>query len=111
MAGQVVECVACGHVGATSGKVSALIFIILLFVFFPAAIVYYIVAKNNKGCSACKSSNVKLYIPRAKAPQSQPQTQQNNAQIVANTFDMTLENVNIVARWLNNTPKHLRVLF
>lgn len=80
MAGQVVECVACGHVGATSGKVSALIFIILLFVFFPAAIVYYIVAKNNKGCSACKSSNVKLYIPRAKAPQRQPQTQQNNVQ-------------------------------
>ena len=80
MANQMVECVACGHVGVAKGKVSILIFIILLFVFFPLAIIYYVVARNNKGCSACKSSNVKLYVPQARNPQHQPQIQQSNVQ-------------------------------
>ena len=59
MAGQTVECVACGHVGEPQIKGSIWITIILLFVFFPAAIIYEIWRRIGLGvCSNCGSDAV-----------------------------------------------------
>lgn len=62
-----VECIACGHVGASKTKGSLWITIILLLIFFPSAIVYEIWRRSGGGvCSACGSNHVKLYVPRLK---------------------------------------------
>ena len=62
MAGQTVECVACGHVGEPQVKGSIWITIILLFVFFPAAIVYEIWRRSgDKVCDDCGNSNIQMY--------------------------------------------------
>lgn len=66
MAGQVVECRACGHVGATGKKGSAFVTLILLLIFFPAGILYWLMNRGSGVCSACKSSNIRLYVPKPK---------------------------------------------
>lgn len=73
MAGQVVECVACGHVGEPQIKGNLWITIILLFVFFPAAIAYEIWRRSSdKVCDGCGNSNIQVYRPH----QAQSQIQQ-----------------------------------
>ena len=60
-----VECIACGHVGATKGKGSAFVTIMLLIFLFPIGILYWLLNRSGgKVCSACGSSHVKLYIPK-----------------------------------------------
>lgn len=72
MAGQVVECVACGHVGEPQFKGSIWITIILLFVFFPAAIVYEIWRRSgDKVCDDCGNSNIQAYRPNQSSSQNQ----------------------------------------
>jgi hypothetical protein len=67
MAGQTVECIACGHVGTTKTKGSVLITIFLLFWGVIPGIIYEVWRRTgSKVCSACGSSNVKLYIPKPK---------------------------------------------
>lgn len=61
-----VECVACGHVGKTKNKGSIFILILLLIFFFPIAIIYWLFTRNSKVCSACGSSNVRLYKPNSR---------------------------------------------
>jgi DNA-directed RNA polymerase subunit RPC12/RpoP len=80
MANQTVECVACGHVGATKLRGSIFITIILLFFYIIPGIIYMIWRRGGRGCSACGSSNVKLYNPQAKNQQHQPQIQHSNVQ-------------------------------
>lgn len=63
MAGQVVECIACGHVGATKLRGSTFITIILLFFYIIPGIIYMAWRRGGGVCSACGSSNVKLFIP------------------------------------------------
>ena len=55
-----VECIACGHVGSTGKKGSALVTIALLIIFFPAGILYWLLNRGGGVCSACKSSNIRL---------------------------------------------------
>ncbi len=76
MAGQVVECIACGHVGVAGKKGSTGVLLLLLMIFFPVGILYWLSNRGGGVCSACKSNNIKLYIPQAKIRQQQPQTQQ-----------------------------------
>lgn len=78
-----VECIACGHVGESKKKGSILVTIILLILFFPAGILYWLLTRTGgKVCSACKSSNVKLYIPKQRASHSLRNDQQANVQQV-----------------------------
>ena len=73
MANQMVECVACGHVGEPQIKGNLWITIILLFVFFPAAIAYEIWRRSSdKVCDGCGNSNIQVYRPH----QAQSQIQQ-----------------------------------
>lgn len=72
MSNQVVECVSCGHVGATGTKGSTFIFLILLCCGFVPGVIYAVWRSSGGGvCSACKSSNVKLYIPKQRLQQVQ----------------------------------------
>jgi hypothetical protein len=72
MANQMVECVACGHVGEPQIKGSMWITIILLFVFFPAAIVYEIWRRSgDKVCDDCGNSNIQMYRPNPSSSQIQ----------------------------------------
>jgi hypothetical protein len=74
MAGQVVKCIACGHVGEPQIKGSIWITIILLFVFFPAAIVYEIWRRSgDKVCDECGNSNIQMYRPNPSSNQIQQQ--------------------------------------
>jgi len=60
-----VECIACGHVGATSTKGSFFItFILLCFAILPGVLYEVWRRSGGKVCSACGSSHVKLYIPK-----------------------------------------------
>ncbi|UUM26278.1 Pmp3 family protein [Acinetobacter colistiniresistens] len=62
---QTVECIVCGHVGATKTKGSVAITIFLLFWGILPGVVYEIWRRSSgKVCSACGSSNVRLFIPR-----------------------------------------------
>lgn len=80
MAGQVVECIACGHVGATRKKGSTFVLILLLLFFFPIGILYWLLNRTGGGvCSACKSQNVRLYVPKPQILQ-QPVNQFTQAQ-------------------------------
>lgn len=66
MASQTVECINCGHVGAIAKKGSMFVTLILLIFLFPVGILYWLINRGGGVCSACKSSNVKLYIPKPK---------------------------------------------
>ncbi|MDM1247922.1 hypothetical protein HX005_11030 [Acinetobacter sp. R933-2] len=79
MSNKVVECVACGHVGATGKKGSTTIFIVLLLVMFPLGIIYWMLNRGGGVCSACKSSNIRLYVPKKQIQQS-AQSISNNVQ-------------------------------
>ena len=60
-----VECIACGHVGATKSKGSTFVTVMLLIFLFPVGILYWLLNRSGgKVCSACGSSHVKLYIPK-----------------------------------------------
>lgn len=81
MAGQVVECRACGHVGATGKKGSTFVTILLIVFLFPIGVLYWLLNRGGGGvCSACKSSNVRLYVPK---PKTQA-IEQTNLSSVAN---------------------------
>lgn len=85
MAGQVVECIACGHVGATRKKGSTFVLIMLLIFFFPIGILYWLFNRTGGGvCSACKSQNVRLYVPKPQILQ-QPVNQSTQAQQIRST--------------------------
>lgn len=59
-----VECLVCGHVGATKTKGSFAITIILLFIGLLPGIIYEIWRRSGgKVCGACGGNHVKLYIP------------------------------------------------
>jgi len=65
-----VECIACGHVGATKKKGSTFVTIILLLFLFPIGVLYWLLNRSGGGvCSACGSNNVKLYKPQARISQ------------------------------------------
>lgn len=76
----VVECVACGHVGATGKKGSMFVTIILLLVFFPVGILYWLLNRGGGVCSACKSSNIRLYKPNQNKQLVQTHTPELNVQ-------------------------------
>jgi hypothetical protein len=81
-----VECIACGHVGATKVKGSFFITLILLWFAIVPGVIYEIWRRSGgKVCSACGSSNVKLYVPRPVQVQQQPQVEplQNRTKLVA----------------------------
>lgn len=61
--GNTVECQVCGHVGNTKSKGSTLVLILLLLFFFPIGILYWLLNRKTKVCSACSSDRVKLYKP------------------------------------------------
>ena len=83
-----VECVVCGHVGAAKKKGSTFITIMLLIFLFPIGILYWLLNRSGgKVCSACGSSNVKLYIPVSRVVQ-QPVIQNIQAE-PAKTFSRT----------------------
>lgn len=70
MAGQVVECIACGHVGAAKKRGSTFVLVLLLIFFFPIGILYWLFNRNGGGvCSACRSQNIKLYVPKPRIQQ------------------------------------------
>lgn len=70
-----VECIACGHVGATKKKGSTFVTIILLLFLFPIGVLYWLLNRSGGGvCSACSSNNVKLYKPQTRI--SQPSVQE-----------------------------------
>lgn len=74
-----VECVACGHVGATKKKGSIVVLLLLLLFLFPIGILYWLLNRSGGGvCSACKSSNVKLYVPKNKNTQLNSVNQRSN---------------------------------
>ncbi|RZG76799.1 hypothetical protein EXE10_01595 [Acinetobacter sp. WCHAc060033] len=64
MLSHTVECQVCGHVGATKSKGSVLVLIVLLLLFFPVGILYWLLNRKTKVCSSCSSSNVRLYRPQ-----------------------------------------------
>lgn len=70
MAGHVVECASCGHVGAVGKKGSTGLTLLLLLFLFPIGVLYWLLNRSSSVCSACKSPNIKLYTPRAKAQQA-----------------------------------------
>lgn len=81
MAGQVVECIACGHAGEPQIKGSIWITIVLLIVFFPLAIGYEIWRRSGgKVCSNCGSQNIRLYRSNQQFNQNQPFNQRNRVQ-------------------------------
>lgn len=91
MAGQVVECIACGHVGATKLRGNIFITIILLFFWIIPGIMYMAWRRGGSVCSACGSNNVKLFIPIQKVPMQKQPTPiivrdafQNNANHLSN---------------------------
>lgn len=64
MSNQTVECIACGHVGALKLRGSVFITIILLFLYIIPGVIYMVWRRGGKVCSACGSSNVKLFVPK-----------------------------------------------
>lgn len=78
--GHTVECIACGHVGSTGKKGSTLVTIALLIIFFPAGILYWLLNRGGGVCSACKSSNIRLYNPTKKIQSVQTQKSELNVQ-------------------------------
>lgn len=79
-----VECIACGHVGPKTTKGSFIITLILLiFGIFPGVVYEIWRRSGGKVCSACKSSNIKLYVPRKHKSQliDQSNVQSNVQQI------------------------------
>lgn len=80
MANNVVECISCGHVGASGKKGSITVFIVLLIIMFPLGIIYWILNRGGGVCSACKSSNIKLYRPERRQSLSMNNTSSHNVQ-------------------------------
>lgn len=65
-----VECLACGHVGKTKTKGSFFITFILLWFAILPGVLYEIWRRSGvKVCSACGSSNVRLFKPEPKVIQ------------------------------------------
>jgi len=75
-----VECIACGHVGSTGKKGSTLVTIALLIIIFPAGILYWLLNRGGGVCSACKSSNVRLYNLIKNNQSAQIQRPESNVQ-------------------------------
>lgn len=81
-----VECIACGHVGATKSKGSAFVTIMLLIFLFPIGILYWLLNRSGgKVCSACGSSHVKLYIPKPRQIQQAIISQEEPVHTVGKT--------------------------
>ncbi len=70
MANQTVECLNCGHVGATKLRGSTFITLILLLFYIIPGIIYMVWRRGGGGvCSACGSHNTRLYVPKPKNQQ------------------------------------------
>ncbi|SPL70305.1 hypothetical protein KPC_1483 [Acinetobacter stercoris] len=81
MSAHVVECIACGHVGATRKKGSTSVLILLLIFLFPIGIVYWLLNRTGGGvCSACGSTNIHLYVPNKRILNKDSQIEQTNVQ-------------------------------
>ena len=79
--GNVVECQVCGHIGATKNKGSLLVLILLLLFLFPIGVLYWLLNRKSKVCSACSSNNIRLYVPRKQIQQSAQSIGSNVQQI------------------------------
>lgn len=81
-----VECVACGHVGATKNKGSTFVTVMLLIFLFPIGILYWLINRSGgKVCSACGSSHVKLYVPKPRQIQQPAISQEKLAHTASKT--------------------------
>lgn len=69
MANNIVECVACGHVGATKLRGSTIITVILICFYIIPGLMYMAWRRGGGVCSACSSTNVRLYDPRNRQQQ------------------------------------------
>lgn len=87
-----VQCLVCGHVGASKTKGSFFVTIILLFIGILPGIIYEIWRRSGgKVCSACGSQNLRLYVPTPRTvqqpsnhiPQAEPVKNHNKTKLVA----------------------------